>query len=52
VTLQQKAKLNWCATTGYLIDHEREDLNAAKKILSSRVKNDKRHSREIIRKKT
>jgi hypothetical protein len=44
--------LKQCATTGCLITHDREDLNAAKNILSSRVKNDQSHSREIRRKKS
>jgi putative NADPH-quinone reductase len=43
--------LNQCATTGCLISHDR-DLNAAKNILSSRVKNNQSHSREIRRKKS
>jgi hypothetical protein len=38
--------LNQCATTGCLISHDREDLNAAKNILSSRVKNDQRAIQE------
>jgi hypothetical protein len=44
--------LKQCATTGCLISRDREDLNAAKNILSSRVKNDQSHSREIRRKKS
>ncbi len=44
--------LNQCATTGCLISHDREDLNTAKNILSSRVKNGQSHSREIRRKKS
>jgi hypothetical protein len=43
--------LKQCATTGCLMSHDR-DLNAAKNILSSRVKNDQSHSREIRRKKS
>jgi hypothetical protein len=47
-----KIDLKQCATTGCLISHEREELNAAKSILSSIVKNDQSHSREIRRKKS
>jgi len=40
-----------CATTGYLISHDR-DLNTVRNILSSRVKNYQSHSREIRTKKS
>jgi hypothetical protein len=39
-------ELSQCVTTGCLISHDREDLNAAKNILSSRVKNDQRTIQE------